>query len=140
MSQSKSYTSKISGRTTTAAQFITELVIARQAAKKGQDLPDKFWSMSEWKLEYKRQIVKANTFLKVYNSDIIISTLLSHKNTWINSLYLPSLSELIEATQMKVDREDHSHILEFTDNTEAKPGKKYGTQSEISKMRELDNE
>ena len=137
---SKSYVSKVSGRDTNAAQFITELVMVRQAVKKRKDLPDKFWNMPEWKLEYKKQIVKANTFLKVYDSDIIISTLLNHNNRWINSLWLPSLGELIEAQQIEVDREDHTQVLEFSDNADAQPGKKYGKQSEISRMRELDNE
>lgn len=116
MSQSKSYVSKVSGRETSAAQFITELVMIRQAAKKGMDLPDKFWNMTEWKLEYKKQIIKANTFLKVYDAKVIIATLFNHKNQWINSLWLPSLSELIEAQQIIVDREDDSQILEFDDN------------------------
>lgn len=137
---SKNYVSKVSGRDTNAAQFITELIMVRQAVKKKKDLPDKFWNMPEWRLEYKRQIVKANTFLKVYDSDIIISTLLNHNNKWINSLWLPSLGELIEKTQLDIDKEDHTKILEFSDNIDAKPGKKYGTQSEISRMRELDNE
>lgn len=140
MSQSKSYVSKVSGRETSAAQFITELVMIRQAAKKGKDLPDKFWNMKEWKLEYKKQIVKANTFLKVYDAKVIVSTLFHHKNKWINSLWLPSLSELIEAQQIIIDKEDNSKILEFGDKTECKPGKKYGTQSKISRMRELENE
>ncbi len=140
MSKSKSYVSKVSGRDTSAAQFITELVMVRQAAKKGKDLPDKFWNMAEWKLEYKKQIVKANTFLKVYDAKVIVATLLNYKNKWINSLWLPSLSELVEAQQILLDREDHSQVLEFSDDTECHPGKKYGTQSEISRMRELDNE
>lgn len=140
MSKSKKYVSKVSGRDTSAAQFITELVISRQADKKKEDLPDKFWNMPEWKLEYKRQIVKANVFLKVYDADIVIATLLSHNNRWINSLWLPSLCELIEKQQIIFDREDHSKVLEFTDNTKCHPGKKYGTQSEISRMRELENE
>ena len=140
MSQSKTYISTVSGRDTSAAQFITELVISRQAAKKGKDLPDKFWNMSEWKLIYKKQIVKANVFLKVYDAEVIITTLLNHNNRWINSLWLPSLCELIEAQQTIIDRQGHSKILEFNEDTDCHPGKKYGKQSKISKMREMDNE
>ena len=140
MSKSKSYVSTISGRDTSAAQFITELVMSRQAAKKGKDLPDKFWNMTDWKLEYKKQIVKANTFLKVYDPEVIIATLLSHNNKWINSLWLPSLSELIEAQQLIVDRQDHTKVLEYSEDINSHPGKKYGEQSKISRMRELENE
>lgn len=140
MTQTRNYVSQVSGRNTTPAQFITELMITRQAAKKGMDLPDKFWNMEEWKLEYKKQIVKANTFLKIYDSDIIVATLLKNENKWIHSLYFTKLNELIEETQNIVDREDRSNILEFNEDITSSPGKKYGTQSEISRMRELDNE
>ena len=140
MSQSKTYVSTVSGRDTNAAQFITELVISRQAAKKGKDLPDKFWNMSEWKLIYKKQIVKANVFLKVYDAEVIIATLMSHNNKWINSLWLPSLCELIEAQQIIIDRQDHSKVLEVNEDTSSHPGQQYGKKSKISKMREIDNE
>ena len=111
----------------------------RQAAKKGLELPDKFWSTQEWKLEYKRQIVKANTFLKVYNADVVVATLLSHKNTWVNSLYLGKLSELIDEVQLRLDRENHEEVLEFSDDTTSVPSK-YGKQSQLSRMRDIENE
>lgn len=136
----RKYTSLISGRNCTAAQFIVEMMVSRQALKKGIDLPDKFWNLKEWKSEYKRQIIKAHSYLKIYEPEIIIKTLSETDNKWINSLFYTRLNEMFQKTKIKFDRESKETTLEYTENVESQPAKKFGNkQSKLNKIREIEN-
>jgi len=76
----KEYTSKYgaSGEIT-SAQFLTEFIMERIAAKDNKTLPSKFWSHSDWKKTFLAQINHANKLLKEA-SCIEIMAALRHKD------------------------------------------------------------
>lgn len=48
---------------------------------------------AEWKILFKRQIIAANSLLKVYPFEVIKAAIFHKKNTWIWSLTSPALKQ-----------------------------------------------
>lgn len=81
----------------TEAQFLADLLCRRKGKKENLPLPNNYWNLPEWKVEYKRNILAANKFLKVYPFEVIKTVLTSKKFEWVYSLHFPGLKQpLIE--------------------------------------------
>ncbi len=95
----------------TPAQFIADLLCKRMGKKKDIPTPPGYWSMPEWKVEYKKKILEANKFLKVYPLTVIIAVLNDKKLTWVYSLYSPAIKQPLEFEMEKhlrgIVREEH---------------------------------
>lgn len=96
-------TSKISGKEITEAQYITETVCSRHYYKKmGTKAKTGFWATDHfWTKQYKTQITKANSLLRMYDFNVIIKVL--EKESWMYSLYNKSLSQKLLDEQKKQD-------------------------------------
>lgn len=95
--------SKISGNEVTQAQYLTELVCSRLYKKKeGKQAQAGFWSDSHyWTNQYKNQIIKANTLLRMYNFNVICRVL--EQESWCFSLHNKQLSQKFVDEQKKYD-------------------------------------
>lgn len=130
------------GKTVSAAQYITELICEHKAKKDKLDLHFKFWIKPEWEKYYKNQIGSAHKLLKKYSAKAIIRALQDNKTTNIYSLRAPHLAPIIDQYQALVDTEntDFTKDIQRKSNTtyRSEPHKSY--KSNLSKLRELDNE
>ena len=88
----------------TSAQFIADLLCKRKGKKENIPTPPGYWSMPEWKVEYKKQILSANKFLKVYPLEVIVAVLNDKKLNWVYSLYCPSLKQALEVEMERYSR------------------------------------
>lgn len=100
----KLYTSEISGLKVDAAQYLAELMCSRLAAKRKQKLPQKFWSLPEWKLLFKQQKIAAYSLLKIYTPDVIIKAVKRKEVEWIYSLRYPGLNQLCIEEEAKIQK------------------------------------
>lgn len=124
MADERLYTSEISGNKVDAAQYLAELMCSRLAAKRKQKLPQKFWSLPEWKLLFKQQKIAAYSLLKIYSSDVVIKAVKRKDVEWIYSLRYPGLNQIcveeeakIEKLQQKIEK---AEILPIQTNNENK--------------------
>lgn len=90
------YKSSYSDSWITAAQYISELMCENMARKNGQVLPYKFWNEYAWKTAFKRQLLLANSLLKLYSAPAIIQAIRSKEGQKIYSLAAPWLDAIIE--------------------------------------------
>jgi hypothetical protein len=88
----------------TPAQFIADLLCRRKGKKENLPTPPGYWSQPEWKIEYKRNILSANKFLKIYPFEVITKVLLSKKFDWVYSLYFPGLKQPLEEENSRYER------------------------------------
>tara|TARA_R110002020_G_scaffold205000_1_gene409406 strand:+ start:412 stop:759 length:348 start_codon:yes stop_codon:yes gene_type:complete len=95
------------------------------------------WNTAKWKKEFQSQITRAYQLLKKYSDKAIISALNSPRGKGIYSLRVKNLEPLVKQSQKRLDK-INPDVIEYTDNTKAKPSKPYGRQSKISKLRKLD--
>ena len=84
----------------TLAQYLTEIMIIRQAKKQGLPLVDNFWSDPAWKVEYRNQIIAANTLIKNFPNQAIIIEVVK-EFTWAYSLRTKKISEEIYTRSAK---------------------------------------
>lgn len=96
--------SKISGNEVTQAQYLTELVCSRLYKKKeGKSAKPGFWSDNHfWTKQYKNQIIKANTLLRMYDFNVICRVL--EDEAWCFSLHNKQLSQKFIDKQKEVDQ------------------------------------
>ncbi len=133
------YRSPSTGDYCTAAQYITEILITRQAQKQRKKLPHKFWNENPWKKKFRQQIFWVNGLLKAYSAEAIVAALNSKEGKYIYSTAFPKLDELIEKEQVKIDRlKQDAKEVEITRTEKTKPMKKFGNKTKLSKLRELD--
>lgn len=85
----------------TDAQYMTEIITARKAAKDKVTLTYKYWNepSNEYAKYFKKQIIRANQLLKKYDMRAIMMAL--NKLKWCNSLFPKFLATEIE-TQQKI--------------------------------------
>ena len=141
MNQQK-YISKYSNnKPVSAAQYITELICERKAAKDKKDLHYRFWLSKEWASFFKNQIGTAHKLLKKYRDKAIVNALLTIQGKKIYSLRAPHLPAIIEQQEKILEEEN----TEFTKKVEIKESVNYSKNSQnkksiISKLKDLDNE
>lgn len=135
------YTSPSTGEYCTAAQYLAELMITRQANKKKVNLPFKFWNHDEWKRDYLTQLYRANALMKIYRSDAIVNVLTEKKNAWIYSLFYPKLEQMFEKEERRLDiiNERAAKSENVQPITDSKPAPKHGKKSKLSRLKELDD-
>lgn len=128
-----------------AAQFITELICEKKAAKDGIDLPVNFWKLPKWGAFFRQQIVTANGLLRIYSDAAIVRALRSPKAFSIFSLRAPHLDAIIKEEQLAVDGIEKRRSL---DQNLVKPilpaqpivREKYIKKTSLDKLRALDGE
>lgn len=76
------------------AQYLTEIVIARQAKRAGILLTKGFWNDPAWKLEYQQQLAAANGLVKTFKDEAAILESLQSLS-WVTSLRVKKLGEEI---------------------------------------------
>jgi len=76
------------------AQYLTEIVISRQARRDGIILERGFWNDPLWKKEYREQLIAANTLLKMFKDDPSVLTVIKELN-WCYSLRNKTIREEI---------------------------------------------
>lgn len=89
----------------TPAQFLADMLCKRKGKKENIPTPLGYWSMPEWKIEYKKQILAANKFLKIYPLEVITKVLNDKKYSWVYSLYYPGLKQPLEVEMEKYSRQ-----------------------------------
>lgn len=88
----------------TVSQFLAEQIIIRRYKRKKQSLPYKFWNESPYKSEYVKEIIAANTLLKVYNEVAIVNAFMRKDAEWMTSLRIKKWIILIKEEQEKINR------------------------------------
>lgn len=84
------------------AQYLTEIVISRQARKDGIKLEKGFWRDFLWKKEYANQIQAAHALIKLIGDERIIIQVLTEEMKWVYSLRPKFLRDkMIEAKGKK---------------------------------------
>ena len=135
------YKSPSTGEYCTAAQYIAEIVCQRQAEKDNVGTPAyKFWNTEKWKKSYTHQIILANRLVNKHDERAIIKALNSNRGKSIYSLRFPGLEDLIKKEEDFLKRSDSKDsVIKKVDNSH-KPRKPFGSKSNLSKLRDLDNE
>lgn len=141
MSNSKKYPSKYSnGKEVSAAQYITEIICERMAAKDKKDLHYRFWLNKEWNRYYRNQIASANKLLTKYSDAAIIKALNSRKAEKIYSLRAPHLPAIIEQAQAELDKQNNELSIVVNRSSDLKFGRNTNKTNIISKLKGLDDE
>ena len=137
----KKYKSPNSGDSCTFSQYAAELLCVREAKKKKLDLGHKFWNTELWKKTFRTHIVSVNKKLKKYDAQAILNALHRKDMVWALSLFIPQMDQAIKEEQSKLDKEAARpiEVIEFEDKTHKKPIKPAGKQTQISKLRKLDD-
>lgn len=87
------------------AQLIAEIVCKRFFLTQGfKELPPKFWNDIRFARNYRLQIIKANSLLKIYRPQAIINALKSKQGSSIYSLTAKWLDSLIAVEQAKIEK------------------------------------
>ena len=69
-----------------ADQYIAEFVCEKIARQKKSDLPNQFWNLPQWKVVFLRQVQLANSLLKIYDANHVISALRDPRTRTLRSL------------------------------------------------------
>lgn len=141
-SEKSRYKSPSTGEYCTAAQYIAELMCQRMAEKENAgSLAYKFWNTDKWKAAYKHQLVLANRLVKKHDERAIIKALKSGRGRNIFSLRFPKLEQMIKQAEKEIKRSDEKDdIIKHKENTTHLKRKQFGKESELSKLRKLDDE
>lgn len=124
-----------------AAQYITEMICEKKANCNKQELPIKFWELSDWNKYYRYQIKLANDLLKKYQEKAIIKALMDPRTSKTYSLNGPYFIKIIQEFQKQIDEE---HLFkkdveyDFNEKEDTKFESNNDKKSIISKLRELD--
>lgn len=99
------YESRYGGGWVSAAQFLAEYMVARQARFKGVDLPERFWNRDPWKREFLVQLRMAHSLLKLYPPEAVSRVLRSPEGKRAYSLGAKWLDPLFQAASDRLERE-----------------------------------
>lgn len=85
------------------ANQIAQLICPRLLKQKGfASLPEKFWADKRFAREYKLQLIKSRSLLKMYSPQAIINALKSKEGLRIWSLTAPWLDGIIAAEEKRL--------------------------------------
>jgi len=133
------YISKYSnGKSVSAAQYITELVCERKAARDKKDLHYRFWVSPEWEKYFRSQIGSANKLLKTYPDKAIVNALLTVKGKTIYSLRAPHLIAIIEQEEKKLEALNETFTKQVDRKEKVKYTKSKTKRGIISKLKDLE--
>ena len=99
MSDKIKYKSKYTDKEVSPAQIITEKICEAVARKNKEILPIRFWELEKYKKIFKRQIITANSLLKVFSVEAILKALSDPQMKWCYSLSAPFLLPIIKKYQ-----------------------------------------
>ena len=133
--------SRISGKEIAKAQYITELVCSRRYKKEmKKDAQTGFWAESVyWTKEYKKQIQKAHSLLRMYDFHVIIKVLESE--SWMYSLFNKSLASELLAEQTKHDKittKMKDKTIEVVDSNNFRTKQFGGKGNKLNKLRDME--
>lgn len=103
------FKSLIDGHDCTEHHYLVELVMQREAKKRGDTLPSKFWNLDLYKKKYKLQVIAARSLLKIFSIEQILDGLRCKDGNWIYSLQYRNLIDII-STEIK-KKEKNSKII-----------------------------
>ncbi len=110
------FTSNYGAENITASQFIVEFLCAKIAQKKGQELPNHFWNLSEWNKLFKQQVPAANKLLKKYSFFVILDALRDKRLYSLNSLRAPFFIPILDEYQKALDLKYSIYPLELKED------------------------
>ena len=97
-------------------------------------LPDKFWNLEEYKRDFKGQLFKANTLVKLYDMPAIIKAIGTNDGKHMTSLHNPNLIPIIERCQIEIKALAEKEEAQTVDPKDFKPAKQMGKKSLRSKL------
>lgn len=80
---------------------LAETMVRREYAKKGKNLPDKFWNLPEYKFKYQNQLRFASKLYRAYSEQAIWNVVT--REAWMFSLAVKKLNDMIELEQSKLE-------------------------------------
>lgn len=112
-------------------------MVTRMARKRGVTLPFRFWNTPLWKKDYTKEIIKANTLLKVYPEKVLVNTVNHPTNSWVVTLFYNGWPSLFDLEEKRLASEKKEVVEYNEDNVRSVPNS-YGKESKLSKLRKLD--
>lgn len=134
MVNKKIYDSPTNGNKCTAAQFLAETMMHRKAKAAKVILPNKFWNLEDYKRDFKGQLFKANTLVKLYDMAAIVRALGTKDGSFMTSLHNPNLIPIIERCQLELKELAESEGVETVDPKDFEQKKTFGKESLRSKL------
>lgn len=138
MVMSQQFISPTSNKECSAAQYIAEIVTRREATKKKIVLPDKWWSKPDWKSKFSRNMMAANSLLKIYEPLAILNALKRKGADWQWSLQHKDLHPFFQEEQQKLEFErkrlEKVVIAPINTETVVETRPSFGTESKRSKL------
>lgn len=116
--ENSTFNSPSIGDFVTAAQYITEILVTRQAHKENKSLKYKFWEDEPWRSLFVRRITEVNRVLKQYNVIPVVRAITKLK--WCYGLNAPAMKTEIALQQKIYEQEEknrESVKIEVTDTT-----------------------
>lgn len=122
-----------------AAQYITELICEKKAQIEKKDLPIKFWELKEWLKFYRYQITIANSLIKEYGENVIISAIKDPRSFKTYSLRSPIFKKLcIDYKQKEEISKQIMKDIEYDFSNKETYDTNNNKKSIISKIKELE--
>ena len=102
----------------------------------------KFWNTKKWKRTYINQIIRANELVEQYDERAIIKFLNSDRGKRIYSLRFPNIEDMIAQEEANIKKLEHNNgpAAAYKDSSKSQPRKPFGRQSDMSKLRKLDDQ
>lgn len=79
---------------------LAETMVRREYAKKGKNLPDKFWNLPEYRATYQNQMRFASKLYRTYSEEAVWAVI--NREAWIFSLALKKLANMIEIEENRI--------------------------------------
>lgn len=98
------------GLPTKPANYLTDLMCEREAAKIGRRLYLKYWQDDFWKKKYGQHIIAVNSLLKIYEPQAIENALKRKEGKWILSFRVKQFAQLCLEEQIKIDEKKQKVI------------------------------
>lgn len=107
-SEASPYESKYAspGTWISAAQWLAEMLCARQAALRKEALPHYFWRLSQFEPEFRKQLRFANALFKLYRPAAVGIALRTPRGKKIYSLGNPWFDEEVKRADAKLAKDE----------------------------------
>ncbi len=85
--------------------YLANIMCERRAKSEKIPLPPNYWNTPEWRVLFKRQVIAANSLLKIYPFEVVKSTIANKKVAWVWSLSSPALHQILLEEMAKFERQ-----------------------------------
>lgn len=125
------------GIPTGPAQYLTDIMCEREAAKLGRSLFSKYWQDPFWKIKYSQHIVAVNALLKIYQPESIENALKRKDALWITSFRLKKFNQICREEQIKIEEKERkiSENINKTDLPQIIPNNEVNIAKPFTKKR-----